>query len=133
MEAEDDLVDRADTLIRRQRSAAAPFSPAVRRTPADDLPLLTEVVEGGATQAPMAIAGDDEAFNQALIEIAATELAQAIEHRLRVELPSLVEATLITLREDLGRGIAAATEAALRDFLGRHAAPTPPAADAPND
>ena len=49
----------------------------------------------------------------------AAELAHSIEQRLASELPSLVEATLAGLQDDLKAGIIAATEAALKDFIAR--------------
>lgn len=139
MEEGDELVDRANALIRRQRSSVAPFVAAVRRPPAagDDLPLLTEVVEveAEAIAEGRSLRHDagDEAFSQALIQIVAAELSRSIEHRLSIELPSLVEATLATLQEDLGRGIVAATEAALRDFLSRNTLESRPKASPPAD
>lgn len=127
MDEHEELVDRADALIRRQRSSAAPFTPAVRRTAAlgDDLPLLTEVVETDdvTAAAPPRQAPADEAFSQAIVQIVAAELARSIEHRLGIELPSLVDATLATLRDDLARGVVAATEGAVQDFLARSGVP----------
>jgi len=89
----------------------------------DDIPVLTEVVDLAAVSAD---APDDkdqgpdlEALRETLADALARELAHSIEQRLAAELPSLVEATLANLQDDLKAGIVAATEAALRDFIAR--------------
>lgn len=86
-------------------------------TPADDedLPVLTEIV---APEAAVAEAAPDR-FDETLVSILAADLAHSIESRLAVELPSLIEATLDSFQQDLRRGIVAATDAALKDFLAR--------------
>lgn len=108
---------------RRRAFVAAPVMPKLEEIvfaaelPAedDDLPVLTEVV---APEAAVSEASPDR-FDETLLSILAADLAHSIETRLGVELPSLIEATLESFQQDLRRGIVAATEAALKDFLAR--------------
>lgn len=89
----------------------------------DDIPVLTEVVDLASVSADAPDekdAGPDlEALRETLADALAAELAHSIEQRLASELPSLVEATLAGLQDDLKAGIIAATEAALKDFIAR--------------
>ena len=85
----------------------------------DDLPVLTEIV---SPEAAVSEANPDR-FDETLTAILAADLAHSISTRLGVELPGLIEATieatLDTLQSDLQRGIMAATEAGLKDFIAR--------------
>lgn len=120
-----DVFNRADSLIKGRRRAfvAAPVMPKLEAVdfaesaPAEeeDLPVLTEVVP---PEAAVSEAAPDR-FDETLVSILAADLAHSIESRLAVELPSLIEATLDSFQQDLRRGIIAATEAALKDFLAR--------------
>jgi len=120
-----DVFNRADSLIKGRRRAfvATPVMPRLAEVdfaaaaPAEDedLPVLTEVV---TPEAAVSEAGPDR-FDETLVSILAADLAHSIESRLAVELPSLIEATLDSFQQDLRRGIVAATEAALKDFLAR--------------
>lgn len=120
-----DIINRADSLItgRRRSFIAAPAMPKLdevvfAETPVaedDDLPVLTDVVP---PEAAVSEAATDR-FDETLLSILAADLAHSIETRLGVELPSLIEATLDSFQQDLRRGIVAATEAALKDFLAR--------------
>lgn len=120
---------------RRRSFLAAPPPPAAPAGPLDfdlsdltpeaddDIPVLTEVVDLATVSADAPDereAGIDlEALRETLADTLAAELAHSIEQRLAAELPSLVEATLANLQDDLKQGIIAATEAALRDFIAR--------------
>lgn len=89
----------------------------------DDIPVLTEVVDLASVSADAPDeeeqGPDLEALRETLADTLAAELARSIEQRLASELPSLVEHTLAGLQDDLKRGIIAATEAALQDFIAR--------------
>lgn len=126
-----DVVNRADSLLSRRRRAfvaapvAAPEPPLPKLEEVvfpppppvddDDLPVLTEEV---SPEAAVSEASPDR-FDETLVSILAADLAHSIETRLGAELPGLIEATLDTFKQDLQRGIVAATEAALKDFLAR--------------
>lgn len=126
-----DVLNRVDSLIqpggRRRRSfLAAPPAPEANKAesalpPADeDIPVLTEVVPADAVPPEAAVSEPaPDRFDETLVSILAADLAHSIEQRLGIEIPSLIEATLENLEHDLRRGIVAATEAALRDFLDR--------------
>lgn len=112
---------------RRRSFVATPQpAPALEAAPQDDeddIPLLTEVVDLPPPAAPATAAPDlavqGQQLEASLADTLAAELAHAIEARLAAELPSLVEATLAGLQDDLKRGIVAATESALKDFIAR--------------
>ena len=144
-----DLVNRANTLMRpegsplggrpegegvygssplggnRRRSfvakaATAAESPATTPPPPapdedDDLPVLTEVI------APAAIVPEapPSRFDETLLSIMASDLVHSIEQQLAIELPTLIEATLLNAQNELRSGIGSTLEMALRDFLTR--------------
>lgn len=122
----DDVLNRVNSLIqqgnRRRRSflAAPPAGAAAADSAEEDIPVLTDVVlpDMVAPEAAVSEAAPDR-FDETLVSILAADLAHSIEQRLGVEIPSLIEATLENLEQDLRRGIVATTEAALRDFLER--------------
>ena len=120
-----DVVDRADSLMRRRRSfvAARPRAPEIAKPasvplPAiedDDLPVLTEVVSADA-------AGFDERserFDETQVSLLASDIAHAIGQQLTGELPDLLESVLLNAGEELRAGITATMESALRDFIAR--------------
>lgn len=121
----DDIVSRADSLMRRRRSfVAAPAAAAdepLRLTDAvvadaeEDIPVLTEEVmpEIPTADAPR------ERFDETLAARLASEFAHTLERRLAAELPSLVEASLAILEADLRRGILDTADSAIKDFLAR--------------
>jgi hypothetical protein len=133
MAENNDVFNRADSLItgRRRAFIAAPAMPKLdevvfvesfvenlAKAPVaedEDIPVLTDVVP---PEAAVSEAAPDR-FDETLLSILAADLAHSIETRLGVELPSLIEATLDSFQQDLRRGIVAATEAALKDFLAR--------------
>ena len=121
-----DVVDRADSLMRRRRSfVAAP--PAVQpprpiETPrvaedddVDDIPVLTEVVSAEAAVSEDSPRRDDDTQ----ITLLASDLAYAIGQQLAYELPTLLEAVLINAGEELRVGITETMETALRDYIAR--------------
>jgi hypothetical protein len=115
----EDVVSRADSLMRRRRSfvASAPgTAPEPGGTPDSeaDIPVLTEevVVEPTADRAA-------DRFDATLAANLASEFAHTLERRLAGELPGLVEASLAVLEADLRRGILEAADGAIKDFLAR--------------
>lgn len=118
-----DVVDRADSLMRRRRSfvAAPPASlPAqIVETPQvveeDDIPVLTEVVSAEAA----VYEGSPHREDDTQITLLASDLAHAIGRQLAYELPTLLEAVLINAGEELRLGITETMETALRDYIVR--------------
>lgn len=115
-----DLVSRADSLMRRRSFVAAPTPAADAPPPAaldvdGDVPVLTDEVQ---PEMPAAAAPRDR-FDETLAARLASEFSHALERRLAAELPGLVEAGLAALEADLRRGILAAADDAVRDFLAR--------------
>ena len=118
-----DVVDRADSLMRRRRSfvATPPTNhpaPVVEQPPAvedDDIPVLTEIVSAEAAVSESSAKRDDETQ----VTLLASELAHAIGQQLTYELPTLLEAVLINAGEELRAGITETMEAALRDYIAR--------------
>ena len=120
-----DVVDRADSLMRRRRTfvAARPSAPEIasgdslppQEVEDDDLPVLTEVVSADA-------AGFDEhseRFDETQVSLLASDIAHAIGQQLTGELPDLLESVLLNAGEELRAGITATMESALRDFIAR--------------
>ena len=118
-----DVVDRADSLMRRRRSFVAalaggseptrvPEPPAVED---DDLPVLTEVVsaEADICQAP------SDHIDETQVSLLAADIAHAIGQQMAFELPSLLEAAFLMAGEELRAGITSTVDAALRDFIAR--------------
>lgn len=90
--------------------------PAAAPSEDEDLPVLTEIVEPEpAVSEPPA----EERFDETLVAILVADIAHAIEQQLAVELPTLIEASLLSAKEELRAGIGATVEVALRDFLTR--------------
>lgn len=117
-----DVVDRADALMRRRRSfVAGPVSkaaPTPAAPPDDedfDLPILTEVVSAEAAVAEE----KEDHLDETLVATLASEIAHAISQQLSYELPTLLEATLLTAGEELRAGITETMDTALRDFIAR--------------
>ena len=121
-----DIVDRADTLMRRRRTfvAARPRPPEIASVPPnlapqvaedDDLPVLTEVVAVDAAGFPE----HSERFDETQVSLLASDIAHAIGQQLTNDLPSLLETTLLNAGEELRAGITATMETALRDFIAR--------------
>jgi hypothetical protein len=81
----------------------------------EDLPVLTEEV---SAEAAVSEASSDR-FDETLVAILISEIAHSIELQMKIELPMLVEASLMTATEELRAGISATMGVALRDFLAR--------------
>jgi hypothetical protein len=118
----DDIVSRADSLMRRRRSFVANTEPiantATEAPPIEteeDIPTLTEEV---LPDIPAASAPRDR-FDETMAARLASEFAHTLERRLAAELPSLVEASLAVLEADLRRGILDTADSAIKDFLAR--------------
>ena len=125
-----DVIDRVDALMRseglspagrRRRSFIA--APATSEEPfellahpdEDDLPVLTEIVSvEAAVSEPV-----HDHFDETLISIIASDLVQSLEQQLAIELPTLIEASLINAQNELRAGVSSTLELALRDFLER--------------
>ena len=90
--------------------------PAEAPSEDEDLPVLTEIVEPepAVSETPA-----EEGFDEALVAILVADIAHAIEQQLAIELPTLIEASLLSVKEELRAGIGATVEVALRDFLTR--------------
>ena len=126
MAAPFDVVDRADTLMRRRRTfvAARPRPPEIASVPPnlalqvaedDDLPVLTEVVAVDAA----GFTEHSERFDETQVSLLASDIAHAIGQQLTSDLPNLLETTLLNAGEELRAGITATMETALRDFIAR--------------
>lgn len=126
--ASDDVVARADSLMRRRSFVAMPAPspiltlddfPVLMTEPGviedEDVPVLTEIVlpESPAEDAPR------ERFDETLASRLASEFAHSLERRLAAELPTLVEASLAVLEADLRRGILDIANDAIKDFVAR--------------
>lgn len=121
----DDVVSRADSLMRRRRSFVASTAPIADVQPGvntptpieaeEDIPVLTEEVMPDIPAASMS----RERFDETMAARLASEFAHTLERRLAAELPSMVEASLAVLEADLRRGILDTADAAIKDFLAR--------------
>ena len=127
-----DVVERVDSLMRpggnsfggrRRRSfVAAQIHAAADAadTPLpsiedEDLPVLTDVVP--AEPEPIPEPDHRDRDDERLLSIIAAELVCSIEQQLAIELPMLIEATLINTQNELRSGISSIMGMALRDFL----------------
>ena len=120
-----DVVERADSLMRRRRSFVATLAtkPDAVNVPQlvdedDDLPVLTEVVLADEAVPEIPEISPDR-FDETQVSLLASEIAHAIGQQLTYDLPALLEATLLTAGEELRAGITSTMEAALRDFIAR--------------
>ena len=117
-----DVVQRADSLMRRRRSFVAAPAPQLPAVPPelpipeeDDLPVLTEVVSAEAAVSE----GGADRIDETQIALLASEIGHAIGQQLAAELPTLLEAVLLNAGEELRSGINSTIEMALRDFIAR--------------
>ncbi len=96
-------------------TAAGAALPAPAASEDDDLPLLTEVV------LPLETIPEDsaESIDARLRPGLAADLADRIARHLGNELPALLECALRQATEQVGQGIAATVETAMRDFLAQ--------------
>jgi hypothetical protein len=121
----DDVVSRADSLMRRRSFVAAPPAPPPQAEAApaplvaldfdEDIPVLTEEVQ---PEMPTDEAPRDR-FDETLAARLASELAHGMERRLAAELPTLIEAGLAALEADLQRSLRDTADGAIKDFLAR--------------
>ena len=129
-----DHTDRADAPMpsaansaggRRRRSFIASrgssADPVVATPPPsvedDDLPVLTDVVPAEAESAPAP--EHRERDDERRLSIIAADLVCSIEQQLAIELPMLIESTLINSQNELRSGINSIMSTALRDFLAQ--------------
>lgn len=129
-----DVVERADSLMRsggnafggrRRRSfiaAQANVAVDAADTPLpsiedEDLPVLTDVVPAEPEPAPEPEADHRDRDDERLLSIIAADLVCSIEQQLAIELPMLIEASLINAQNELRTGISSIMGMALRDFL----------------
>jgi hypothetical protein len=123
----DDVVSRADSLMRRRSFVAAKpqlaeldiplLTEEISLTPRaeDDIPVLTEeVFPDTPSTAPQR-----DKFDETIATRLASEFAHSLERRLAAELPTLVEASLAVLEADLRRGILDIANDAIKDFVAR--------------
>ena len=117
-----DVVDRADALMRRRRSFVAGAAsqaeqvlPLTAENDDVDLPVLTEIVSADAVVSEKR----PDHLDETQVAMLASEIAHAIGQQLTYELPTLLEATLLTASAELRAGITETMNAALRDFIAR--------------
>jgi len=84
----------------------------------EDLPVLTEVIPEEQL-APPPEPPKPEQDDETLLAIIAADLVHSLENQLAIELPTLIEATLLSAQSELRNGINSTLEMALRDFLAR--------------
>lgn len=132
MAENNDIFNRADSLMtraegnlpggkRRRAFIAGPVMPRLEEIhfaapPAaddEDLPVLTDEV---SAEAAVSVASPDR-FDETLLAILVSDIAHSIEQQMSIELPMLIEASLLTAKEELQAGINATMEVAIRDFL----------------
>lgn len=125
MSASDDIVSRADSLMKRRRSFVA-GQPAAEQAPApdedEDLPVLTEIV---APEAALAEAPPDR-LDDTQLALQAADLAQAVQQRLAAELPDLIDACLALVEREIQEGIADIVDNALKAFIAQRQPAAPP-------
>jgi hypothetical protein len=95
------------------------------RVEEDDVPILTEIVLGSEKRDEALASGETTKPNVQVVfdgslEELATQMTRAITEQMAYELPTLIEATLLTISEELRNGITSTMEAALRNFITRH-------------
>ena len=122
MSEHSNVVDRADSLMRRRRSFVAKTASNIQSANAplpasddNDLPVLTEVVSAEAAVSEVS----PDRFDETQVSLLASDIAHAIGQQLTYELPTLLEATLLNAGEELRAGITSTMETALRDFIAR--------------
>ncbi|MDR3299768.1 MAG: hypothetical protein LBU43_07145 [Candidatus Accumulibacter sp.] len=126
---QDQSVAAETLLIKTQEANPLPL-PIV--TMEDDIPILTEVVSVAEKERETPVSEEappdlPAASGNVSLEEFAVRMSQAIEEQMTYELPTLVEATLLNVSEELRKGITSTMETALRDFATRYKpAPLPP-------
>lgn len=122
MAGKSNVVERAESLMRRRRSfVAMPASvpvPDIAPHPTsedDDIPTLTDVI----FDEPAAGTPPDAYDEEAQLTLLASEIASAVGQQLAYEMPTLLEAVLLNVGEELRNGITVTIESALRDFIAK--------------
>ncbi len=116
------VLNRADALMmKRRRSFVAipggmPNKGEAMPTDDEDLPVLTEVV---SAEEVVAKAVSKRMLDETQVSLIAAEMSDAIQQQLVFELPTLIEAVLVSAGEELRAGITETMEMAMRDFIAR--------------
>lgn len=115
---------------RRRNFLTEPQNEGIRNTTPptrpeeDDVPLLTEIVrheeERDEAQASGELKPNVQVVFDGSLEELATQMTRAITEQMAYELPTLIEATLLTISEELRSGISSTMETALRNFITHH-------------
>ena len=98
----------------------------------DDLPVLTEIVVEEEEPAAAEATAPDR-FDEALLSVVASDLVRSLEQQLAIELPTLIEASMLNAQNELRDGINSTLDMALRDFLARRQQLSLPLDDADHD
>jgi len=142
--AGEDVVSRADSLMRRRSFVASPPPAPAPVLTLDDFPVLIAEV-GPATEDDIPVLTEEvlpdtpegsiprDRFDETLATRLASEFAHSLERRLATELPTLVEASLAVLEADLRRGILDIANDAIKDFVARREQLRLPLEDPEND
>ena len=121
-----DILDRADSLMRRRRGLTpeAPADESAAVLDDENLPILTEVIPLDDTRS-----NDDVAETPEEPQLAqrANEMAQAIEQQLAADLLALFDRVLRQARVELQAGLSASLATAQRGFITKSDAPPPSA------
>ena len=94
------------------------LSPATGTPPTaieDDLPLLTEVVSAEETVTE----ARPDRIDETLLAVIAADLVHTLQQQIAIELPTLIEASLLSAQDELRNGINSTLELALQNFLAR--------------
>lgn len=129
LEAADALLDQAEALLQRHRGSASLMTALGDDLAADDLPLLTDVVEDVVVEAP---AASPPPQSSAAREVDLAEhlvildglIAREVEAWLANELPQLLSAELDRLAERLRSQVLAHMRATLLPALAQHISTT---------
>lgn len=134
LDAADALLDQADALLMRHRGAASLITAVGDDIAADDLPLLTDVVDeppapSAGLDAPPSSAPRDVELAERLVALDGA-IAKEVETWLANELPQLLSAELDRLAERLRGQALAQMRATLLPALAQHISDALP--DAPS-
>jgi len=131
MASDDDLISRADSLIRADAGAAGSDGRSNQRHGRRRRSFVASAAELNGTEELPAAAGDDddlplltevvqpEMVTEALRPLLAAELSHLLEQRLASETPALVSSALDVAATQLRQGILAAIAGALEDFVAQ--------------
>lgn len=124
LKAADTLLDQADALLHRHRGAASLMTASGEDIAADDLPLLTEVVDEPLVSGTLAAAAPEQAAMALSERLADLDglIAREVESWLSNELPQLLSAELDRLVERVHGQALAQMRATLLPTLSRRIA-----------